>query len=128
MSSFHPLQSISAVEIETARNVILTFHDKDVISFREVFIQEPRKAELRRFLDAEHIGGLSSASADPIRLAKCQYDVIGVDKIPYYHEATVNLKAGKVVEHEIIGKETQPALTLYVAMPGSTDECDADTF
>lgn len=128
MSSTHPLHSISAAEIETARNAVLAFHDKDVISFREVFIQEPRKAELSRYLDAEHSGKLSSASASPSRLAKCQYDVIGADKIPYYHEATVEIKAGKVLEHEVIGKGSQPALTLYVAMVWPTDETSANNF
>jgi primary-amine oxidase len=128
MSSIHPLLSISAAEIETARDVILTFHDKDVISFREVFIQEPRKAELSRYLDAEHSGKLSSASASPSRLAKCQYDMIGADKIPYYHEATIDLKAGRVLEHEVIGKGSQPALTLYVATLGAMDEHNAETF
>lgn len=121
MSSFHPLQSISATEIQSARDVVLAFHDKDVISFREVFIQEPRKAELSRFLDAEH-SGLISTSAIPSRLAKCQYDVIGADKIPYYHEATVDIKAFTVLEHEVIGKGLQPALTLYVPVFGVIDE------
>lgn len=113
MSFAHPLQGISAAEIQSARDVILKSHDKDVISFREIFIQEPRKAELSRYLDAEHNGKLSAA-ARPNRLAKCQYDVIGSDKIPYYHEATVDVKAGTVLEHEVIGKGFQPALTLYV--------------
>ena len=114
MSPAHPLQNISAAEIQSARDVVLTYHDKDVISFREIFIQEPRKAELSRYLDAEHSDTLPTASASPKRLAKCQYDVIGADKIPYYHEATVDIKAGKVLEHEVIGKGSQPALTLYV--------------
>jgi primary-amine oxidase len=112
MSSLHPLQNISAAEIQSARDVVLAFHNKDVISFREIFIQEPRKAELSRYLDAEHSGKLSTDSTSPSRLAKCQYDVIGADKIPYYHEATVDIKAGNVLEHEIIGKGSQPALTL----------------
>jgi primary-amine oxidase len=120
MSFVHPLQSISAAEIQNARDVVLKYHDKDVISFREIFIQEPRKAELSRYLDAEHNGKLSE-SASPSRLAKCQYDVIGSDKIPYYHEATVDTKAGTVVEHEIIGKGLQPSLTLYVAIFGIVD-------
>ena len=113
MSFVHPLQSITAAEIQSARDVVLKSHNKDVISFREIFIQEPRKTELCRYLDAEHTGKLSAA-ASPSRLAKCQYDVIGSDKTPYYHEATVDIKAGTVLEHEIIGKGFQPALTLYV--------------
>jgi primary-amine oxidase len=125
MSSVHPLQSISANEIQSARDVVLAYHDKDVISFREIFIQEPRKAELSRFLDAEH-SGVAQTSALPSRLAKCQYDVIGSDKVPYYHEATVDIKAGAVLEHEVIGKGLQPALTLYVIVFGIVDGQKAD--
>lgn len=114
MSSVHPLQGISAAEIERARDVLLANHEKEVISFREIFIQEPRKGDLTSYLDAEHRGDLSVTT--PNRLAKCQYDVIGSDKVPYYHEATVDIGTGKVVEHEVIGKEHQAALTLYVAV------------
>lgn len=114
MFSVHPLQSISAAEIKRARNALLANHDKEVISFREIFIQEPRKGDLSAFLDAEHRGELSFTT--PKRLAKCQYDVIGTDKVPYYHEATVDIESGKVLEHEVIGKEHQAALTLYVAV------------
>lgn len=127
MSSVHPLQSISATEIQRARDVVLAYHNKDVISFREIFIQEPRKAELSRFLDAEH-SGLAPTSAIPSRLAKCQYDVIGGDKVPYYHEATVDIKAGTVLEHEVIGKGLQPALTLYVTVFGALDGQKANMF
>jgi primary-amine oxidase len=126
MSSIHPLQNISAAEIQSARDIVLTYHDKDVISFREIFIQEPRKAELSRYLDAEHSDTLPTASASLRRLAKCQYDVIGADKIPYYHEATVDIKAGKVLEHEVIGKGSQPALTLYVTSQRTADERKAN--
>ena len=126
MSFVHPLQGISAAEIQSARDVVLKYHDKNVISFREIFIQEPRKAELSRYLDAEHNGKLSAA-AGPSRLAKCQYDVIGFDKIPYYHEATVDIKAGIVLEHEVIGKGLQPALTLYVESCELDDGLHSDT-
>lgn len=114
MSSVHPLQSISADEIGRARNVLLANYEKEVINFREIFIQEPRKGDLSPYLDAEHRGELPFTP--PRRLAKCQYDVIGADKVPYYHEAIVDIGAGKVLEHEVIGKEHQAALTLYVAL------------
>lgn len=126
MPSVHPLQNISAAEIRNARNVVLAYHEKDVISFREIFLQEPRKAELSRYLDEEHSGQPISASACPGRFAKCQYDVIGADKIPYYHEATIDIKAGKVLEHEVIGKGSQAALTLYVTRYEAVDPSTAN--
>ena len=115
MSFPHPLQNISAAEIQRARDVILENHSNDVINFREIFIQEPRKSDLSRYLDAEHRGQRLSSSEAPRRMAKCQYDVIGADKIPYYHEAVVDLMESQVAEHETIGKGSQAALTLYVA-------------
>lgn len=116
MSFTHPLQNISAAEIERARDVIFSYHGNDVISVREIFVQEPRKSDLSRYLDAEHQGQHLASSERPRRKAKCQYDVIGADKIPYYHEAVVDLNESKVVEHEIIEKESQASLTLYVLL------------
>lgn len=114
MSFPHPLKNISAAEIERARDVILSYHGNDVISFREIFAQEPRKSDLSLYLDAEHRNQHLRDWECPRRRAKCQYDVIGTDKIPYYHEAVVDLKDAQVVEHEVIGKGFQASLTLYV--------------
>jgi primary-amine oxidase len=54
MLPIHPLQIISATEIQRARDVVLDKHDNEVVNFREIFLQEPLKAELIRFLDLEH--------------------------------------------------------------------------
>jgi len=108
----HPLQTLSSEETIRARDVVLAQHPGDVIDFREIFLQEPAKAELSIYLDLEHSGRLSPTSPRPPRLAKCQYDVIGSDKIPYYHESIVHVEKGERVKHEIIGKQHHAALTL----------------
>lgn len=108
----HPLRILSIEETAQARDIILTQHPKEVIVFREIFLQEPAKAELIKYLDLEHSGRLSPTSPRPARLAKCQYDVIGSDKIPYYHESTVDVENKTRVKHEIVGKQHQAALAL----------------
>lgn len=129
MPPVHPLHNISAAEIQQARDVVLANHSKAVIDFREIFIQEPAKADLVRFLDLEHRGQLSPTSERPSRLAKCQYDVIGADKVPYYHEAIVDVGTGKVIKHEVVGSQHQASLTLYVASqyPGAFGFVAANT-
>lgn len=112
MPALHPLQILSASETGRARDIVLAQHPGEVIDFREVYLQEPAKADLIKFLDLEHSGRLTPTSPRPPRLAKCQYDVIGADKIPYYHEAVVDVENGRRVKHEIIGKEHHASLTL----------------
>ncbi len=46
-------------------------------------------------------------------MAKCQYDIIGSDKIPEYHESVVDISLKKRVRHEVIGKEHRASLTLW---------------
>ena len=88
MAPSHPLSILSIEETNLAREIVLAHHDKEVIDFREIFLQEPA------------------------RLAKCQYDVIGSDRIPSYHESVVDIGSKKRTKHEVIGKEHQAALTL----------------
>lgn len=112
----HPLNILSLAETQKARQLVLDHHPDVVVDFREIFLQEPPKAELTAFLDLEHSGQLISSSSQPARLAKCQYDVIGSDKIPEYHESIVNVETGKRTKHEVIGKQHHAALTLYVSI------------
>jgi primary-amine oxidase len=112
MAPSHPLSILSIDETNLAREIVLAHHDKEVIDFREIFLQEPTKAELVKYLQLEHSGRLSPTSARPARLAKCQYDVIGSDRIPSYHECVVDIGSKQRIKHEVIGKEHQAALTL----------------
>lgn len=112
MAPSHPLSILSIDETNLAREIVLAHHDKEVIDFREIFLQEPTKAELVKYLQLEHSGRLSPTSGRPARLAKCQYDVIGSDRIPSYHECVVDIGSKKRIKHEVIGKEHQAALTL----------------
>jgi primary-amine oxidase len=111
----HPFKNLSVDETRVARDVILSLHPNVVVDFREIYLQEPEKEIMKQYLDLEHAAraGQSPASRRPPRLAKCQYDVIGADKIPEYHESVVDVEQKKRFRHDVIGKEKQASLTLW---------------
>jgi primary-amine oxidase len=111
----HPFKTLNIEETRIARDVILAQHPDVVVDFREIFLQEPAKEQMKRYLDLEHASkpGQSPTSKLPPRLAKCQYDIIGSDKIPEYHESVVDVGLKKQVRYEVIGKEHQASLTLW---------------
>ncbi|TKX20242.1 copper amine oxidase-5 [Elsinoe australis] len=108
----HPLSILSERETLLAKEVLLSSHPQEVLVFREIFLQEPPKHELLKFLDQEHSGQNISQIIPPARLAKCQYDVIGRDKIPVYQESIIDISKKERVKHEIIGKEYHASLAL----------------
>lgn len=52
MAPPHPLKGLSVDEINRARQVIIDAHPNEVIDFREIFLQEPPKSQLIKFLEA----------------------------------------------------------------------------
>lgn len=111
----HPFKTLNVDETRIARDVILSQHSNVVVDFREIFLQEPEKQLMKQYLELEHSSqpGQSPQSKQPPRLAKCQYDIIGSDKIPEYHEAVVDIESRKRVKHEVVGKEYHASLTLW---------------
>ena len=105
----HPL---STHEIDIAREAIFRARGKCLILFRDVFTQEPAKADLVPFLQAEHSGRLSSSTSRPARQARVQYDVVHDDRSHDYMESVVDIVAKQEVDHIVIGKEHQCSLTL----------------
>lgn len=108
----HPLAILSEAETNLARDVVKAAHPNTVIDFREIFLQEPPKAQLVEFLALEHAGRLSPTTARPPRLALCQYDVIGADRIPQFHESVVDVVSRSRVKHTVVGKQHHASLTL----------------
>lgn len=108
----HPLSILSEEETNLARDVVKNAHPSTVIDFREIFLKEPPKAQLLDFLALEHAGRLSPTTPRPPRLALCQYDVIGIDRIPRFHESIVDIGARMRVKHAIVGKQHHASLTL----------------
>jgi hypothetical protein len=112
----HPLSILSEQETNTARSSIIVAHPDTVIDFRQIYLHEPPKAQLRDFLALEHSGRLSPTSPRPARLALCQYDVIGPDRVPSFHESLVDVALGKRVKHHVVGKQHHASLTTYEPM------------
>jgi primary-amine oxidase len=111
----HPFKILSIEETRLARDVVLSLHPDVVVDFREIFLNEPNKELMKRYLEAEHAAqpGQSTHSKRPPRLAKCMYDVIGSDKVPEYHESLIDVETRKRARHEVVGKEHQASLTLW---------------
>ena len=108
----HPLDQLSSHEIDVAREAIFKARGKCLILFRSVFAQEPAKAELVPFLQAEHSGTLTSLTPRPARQARVQYDVVHDDKSHDYMESVVDVRAGQEVVYYVIDKKHQSSLTL----------------
>ncbi|CAO2649268.1 Nn.00g066530.m01.CDS01 [Neocucurbitaria sp. VM-36] len=111
----HPFKILNVEETRIARDVVLSLHPNVVVDFREIYLQEPQKELMKQYLDLEHAAqpGQSQTSKQPPRLAKCQYDVVGSDKIPEYHESIIDVQQKKRVRHEVVGKEKQASLTMW---------------
>jgi primary-amine oxidase len=108
----HPLDQLSAGEIEIARKAILEARASDVgLLFRSTYVQEPLKVELVKFLDVEHAGTVTSDTPRPPRLAMVHYDVIRGDKSHEYAESVVDIGSEKEISQRIVDKVHQPSLT-----------------
>lgn len=108
----HPLAILSPAETNVTRDVVKAAHPNTVIDFREIYSQEPPKAQLQEFLALEHAGCLSPTSPRPPRLALCQYDVIGPDRVPQFHESVVDVVSRTRVKHTVVGKQHHASLSL----------------
>jgi primary-amine oxidase len=111
----HPFKILSVDETRIARDVVLGLHPDTVVDFREIYLQEPEKEAMKQYLALEHSAtpGQSPSSKTVPRLAKCQYDVIGPDKVTEYHESVIDIDLTKRVRHEVVGKEHQASLSLW---------------
>lgn len=106
----HPLSALSADEALKARNVILKLHPSTVVDFRVIYLLEPPKADVVKFLEAEHAGTLTAETPRPPRLAQLKYDVIGGDKPTQYHESVVDVTTGTRTAHEVIDSKYHAGL------------------
>lgn len=107
----HPLEQLSGDEVDIAREVIKKARNS-LILFRNVFSVEPPKAEMVKFLAAEHAGTVSAETPRPARQARVQYDVIGQDKSHQYFESIVDLGSQTEVSKRTVGSGRQQAFTL----------------
>ncbi len=110
----HPLVRLTSLEIDTARQVVTKARSGHLLLFRDIFSEEPAKAELVPFLEAEHSGQLTEETWRPPRLARVQYDTIGDDGSHAYTESVIDVIARREVLHRVVEKDVQPPMTLLV--------------
>lgn len=107
----HPLDQLSLEETAVARNVVLAAHPNSVVQFREIFLQEPPKELLKKFLDAEHKRHSDTDVPRPPREALCQYDVVGSSKLSKFHESVVDVENKKETSQVIVSSQHHASLT-----------------
>ncbi|KAF9875083.1 copper amine oxidase [Colletotrichum karsti] len=104
----HPLKDLSENEFKQARDAVKGLYPSDVtLFFRAIYLQEPKKAELIPFLQAEHAGNLSDSTSRPPRRARLQYDVIKSGKLPEYTTSVIDLGQNAEVERIVAKPEAQ---------------------
>ncbi|KAK2055736.1 copper amine oxidase [Colletotrichum caudatum] len=106
----HPLTALSKDEFIGARDIVTRLYAPDrSLFFRAIFLQEPKKAELVPFLQAEHAGVITDETPRPPRRARLQYDVIKPGRMPEYNQSVVDLKSKKEVERTVAKPHMQTA-------------------
>lgn len=106
-SAPHPLSPLTGEETNRASDLILQSSPKEVIQFRMIYRQEPKKADLTAFLSLEHSGSLRPDSPRPPRLAAVHYVRAhqAADRKADEIEAVVDLDRGLVVKKDVVGTE-----------------------
>ncbi len=101
----HPLAELSQLEFTKARDAVVNIHGADQpLFFRALYLQEPAKAELLPFLEAEHTGRLTDATPRPTRIARVEYDVLGANA-QVFHHAQVDATTGRIVSNDEIPRK-----------------------
>ncbi|KAL0937271.1 copper amine oxidase [Colletotrichum truncatum] len=114
MAPPHPLAPLSEGEFKQARDIVTRLYNNDVtFYFRSVYLQEPKKAELIPFLQAEHAGQVTDSTSRPPRRARVQYDVVGKSKLPEYTQSVVDLDSGSEIERVVTPPQYKTGYTPY---------------
>ncbi|EGY18217.1 hypothetical protein VD0002_g3866 [Verticillium dahliae] len=114
-SAPHPLSPLTGEETNRASDLILQSSPKEVIQFRMIYRQEPKKADLTAFLSLEHSGSLRPDSPRPPRLAAVHYVRAhqAADRKADEIEAVVDLDRGLVVKKDVVGTEYLAGLSTW---------------
>ncbi|EXJ80072.1 primary-amine oxidase [Capronia epimyces CBS 606.96] len=107
----HPLDQLSGDEVRAARQAVLNARKAHVL-FRNIYSVEPAKAELIKFLNAEHAGTLSPETPRPPRRARVQYDVVYDDRSHEYMESIIDIATGKEADLRRVDRGVQQSLTV----------------
>lgn len=105
----HPFDALSIEETNKARDLVRGLHSEHNVYFREVYLDEPKKQLMRKYLDAERAG--QTLPTVP-RQALCQYDVLDGKGGVQSQESIVDINTGDRVEHIIVPEEHHASLSM----------------
>jgi primary-amine oxidase len=88
ISDSHPFDPLTAAEIEKAVSIVNAQHD--ALFYNAVTLQEPRKAEMQKWL--------KESGPMPRRIA----DVVAIGRGSKVYDGLVDIEAGKLIHWEII--------------------------
>ncbi|KAI0455800.1 copper amine oxidase [Xylaria acuta] len=91
----HPLRPLTDEELLRARNLVVEKHSGDgvVLFFRSIYLDEPKRDELAKFLVAEHAGQAPKTTIP--RQVTVLFDRVQ-DGVPQLTEEVVDVEAGEV--------------------------------
>jgi primary-amine oxidase len=96
--ALHPLAPLSASEITTAASIIkASWPAHTDLHFKVITLQEPPKAEVLKYLEAEHAGKSRPSIS---RKAFLNYYIRNTNK---FHEATIDLTSRRVERNVLLG-------------------------
>ncbi|KAI1858990.1 uncharacterized protein JN550_012252 [Neoarthrinium moseri] len=108
----HPLANLSVEETNIASEVVKKCHPDSILDFRVIYLQEPLKAELVKFLDLEHAGHVTPESPRPPRLARVHYGVIRKEQQPESVEAVVDIEKKERISYETVPEGVHYSFTM----------------
>ncbi|GKT66296.1 copper amine oxidase [Colletotrichum tofieldiae] len=108
----HPLSPLSINETVLASDIVRALHPKTVLHFRVVYLREPSKDTLVKFLELEHAGQLTPEIPRPPRLASVHYVVVEDKESPQSMEAVVDLEKRELVWQKAVRTDVHPSFTL----------------
>ncbi|GJC81665.1 copper amine oxidase 1 [Colletotrichum liriopes] len=109
----HPLSPLSINETVLASDIVRALHPDTVLHFRVVYLREPSKDTLVKFLELEHAGQLTAEIPRPPRLASVHYVVVEDKESPQSIEAVVDLDKRELVWHKAVRTDVHPSFTLH---------------
>ncbi|RCI12257.1 hypothetical protein L249_0746 [Ophiocordyceps polyrhachis-furcata BCC 54312] len=107
----HPLAPLSEPEFCRARDAVIKLRGPDeAMFFRSLYLEEPPKAEMIPFLEAEHAGSLKHDTPRPRRRARAEFDVIGTSHCVFTC-VIVDVETGEIVSRRTADGEAFPSFT-----------------
>uniref|UniRef100_A0A060T8X0 Amine oxidase n=1 Tax=Blastobotrys adeninivorans TaxID=409370 RepID=A0A060T8X0_BLAAD len=107
----HPLHQLSPQELETVVTIVKSYHSGKSIHFKFVGNEEPPKAMMTAYLEAEHAG------ATPASLPRVAYAYYYVMEERRVSEIWVDVSAKKIIKYTQLGARVHPPIDFSEAEP-----------